>query len=132
MKQNIKVAKELVKLAKNLIALDEEGDGSGFQPYHDYENAQENRLDRAQKEGKKYILHHEENGFWRIQACKDFDNVQKGDFGGLIESEKNLSHDGNCWVSDNAAVYDNAQVSGDAKVYDNAMIYGEAQVYGYA
>ena len=37
MKQNIKVAKELVKLAKNLIALDEEGDGSGFQMLHDYE-----------------------------------------------------------------------------------------------
>ena len=27
---NIKVAKELVKIAKSLIALDEEGDGSGF------------------------------------------------------------------------------------------------------
>ena len=40
----IKVAKQLVKLAKNLIALDEEGDGSGFQPYHDYENAEQTRL----------------------------------------------------------------------------------------
>jgi hypothetical protein len=47
MKQNVKIAKELIKLAKNLIALDEEGDGSGFQPYHDYENAEQERFDRA-------------------------------------------------------------------------------------
>jgi hypothetical protein len=47
MKQNIKIAKELVKLAKNIMALDKEGDGSGFQPYHDYENAEQTRLDRA-------------------------------------------------------------------------------------
>jgi hypothetical protein len=35
MNKNIKVAKELIKLAKNIIALDEEGDGSGFQMLHD-------------------------------------------------------------------------------------------------
>jgi hypothetical protein len=28
----------LIKLAKNLIALDEEGDGSGFQWMHDRDN----------------------------------------------------------------------------------------------
>jgi hypothetical protein len=43
----IKVAKELVKLAKNLIALDEEGDGSGFQFYHDKENHEQEMLDLA-------------------------------------------------------------------------------------
>jgi hypothetical protein len=47
MNKNIKVAKQLVKLAKNLIALDEEGDGSGFQSFHDYENTQQERLDLA-------------------------------------------------------------------------------------
>ena len=47
MKQNIKVAKELVKLAKNLIALDEEGDGSGFQMWHDHDNVEQERLDIA-------------------------------------------------------------------------------------
>jgi len=50
-------------------------------------------------------------------ACKDFDDVKKGDFGGLIKSEKNLSHDGNCWVYEDAWVYDDAQVSDNAKVY---------------
>jgi hypothetical protein len=47
MNQNIKVAKELVKLAKNLIALDEEGDGSGFQMLHDKDNAEQEILDLA-------------------------------------------------------------------------------------
>ena len=31
MNKNIKIAKELIKLAKNLIALDKEGDSSDFQ-----------------------------------------------------------------------------------------------------
>jgi hypothetical protein len=47
MNKNVKIAKELIKLAKNLIALDEEGDGGGFQGLHDYDNVQENRLDIA-------------------------------------------------------------------------------------
>jgi hypothetical protein len=72
------------------------------------------RLDEAEKSGKKYILHHKEGRLWRIMACKNFSNVKKGDLGGLIESEKNLSHDGNCWA------YDDARIYGDAKVYDNA------------
>ena len=51
MKQNIKVAKQLVKLAKNLIALDEEGDGSGFQMQHDYEKLTNITDKIADKEG---------------------------------------------------------------------------------
>lgn len=35
MDRNIRIAKELVKLAKSLVAIDEEGDGSGFQVMHD-------------------------------------------------------------------------------------------------
>ena len=148
----IKVAKELVKLAKNLIALNEEGDGSGFQFYHDQKNneqdlkkLEQDRLDRAQKEGKKYILHHkEQHGLWRIMACKNFGVVRKGELGGLIESEKNLSHDGYCWVGgdamvgqqakiyDDAKVYGQAQVFGDAMVDDKAKIYGKAKIFDNA
>lgn len=32
----------------------------------------------------------------------------KGEIGGFIEDEKNLSHDGNAWVAGNARVTDNA------------------------
>ena len=38
MDKNIKIAKQLVRLAKSLVAIDEEGDGSGFQVFHDMDN----------------------------------------------------------------------------------------------
>ena len=75
---------------------------------------------------------------YQIKALKDFGNVKKGELGGWIEKEANLSQDGVCWVSDNAwvsddaQVYGNAKVYGDAWVYDNAHISGDAWVYGNA
>jgi bifunctional N-acetylglucosamine-1-phosphate-uridyltransferase/glucosamine-1-phosphate-acetyltransferase GlmU-like protein len=48
--------------------------------------------------------------------------------GGFIESEKNLSHDGDCMVYDNSMVYDDAKVSGDAKVSDNSRVYDNSRV----
>ena len=64
---------------------------------------------------KKYKLTDETiniNGItlYRIEALKDFSNVKKGDKGGFVESENNLSHDGNCWIYDDAIVYDDATV----------------------
>ena len=70
--------------------------------------------------------------FYRIEALKDFSNVKKGDKGGYIEKEQNLSFDNNAWVYDDAKVYDNAQVYGNAQVYDNAFIYSNAEVCGIA
>ena len=80
---------------------------------------------------KKYKLTDETinlNGatLYRIEALKDFGEIKKGDKGGFIESENNLAHEGNAWVSDNARVY------GDACVFDNAQVYGNAFVYGNA
>ena len=46
-----------------------------------------------------------------IEAMKDFGNVKKGDLGGWLEKEKNLSQEDNCWVSENAQVSENARVS---------------------
>ena len=81
---------------------------------------------------------------YRIKALKDFGNVNKGDLGGFIESEDNLSQEGRTWVYDNARVfgnavvfgnalvYENAQVSGDAKVFRNARVYENAHVYDNA
>ena len=65
--------------------------------------------------------------FYRIRALRDLANVKAGDFGGWISKEANLSHEGNCWVSDNARVFGDAQVSGNAWVYGNARVYGNAQ-----
>ena len=63
---------------------------------------------------------------FRIKALVAFGNVEKGELGGFIEKEDNLSHDGNAWV------YGDAQVSGNARVYGNAWVSGNAQVSGDA
>ena len=74
----------------------------------------------------------------RIKALKDFGNVKKGELGGYVESERNLSQEGNCWVCGNAKVCGdaevcgNAKVCGDAKVCGNAWVFGNAEVYGNA
>jgi len=77
------------------------------------------------------------DGEWifRIISLIDFSDVKKGDMGGLIESENNLSHDGDCWIYDESRVLDGARVSDNAKIYgwcaicsDNARISGNAVV----
>ena len=70
-----------------------------------------------------HILH-------RIQALKDFNFVAKDDLGGFVESEKNLSHEGNCWIYDNAKVYGNALITKDAEIYDRAEIFDSASITG--
>lgn len=69
---------------------------------------------------------------YRIQALKDFSDVRKGDLGGWVESEDNLSQEGNCWIYDNACVCDNAKVRDNACVRDNAKVYGKSLIGGYA
>ena len=69
---------------------------------------------------------------YRIEALRDFGDVKAGDKGGYVESEKNLSHDGNCWVYDDAEVYESARVYGCAEVYGDARVFCDARVYGNA
>ena len=45
---------------------------------------------------------------FRIKALVAFGDVEKGELGGFIEKEDNLSHSGDAWVSGNAQVYGNA------------------------
>lgn len=83
---------------------------------------------------KKYMI----NAEGRVVALCDFDDVKVGEIGGFIESEKNLSHEGNCWiygearVFGDALVYENARVSGDAQVFGSALVSGDALVFGTA
>ena len=64
--------------------------------------------------------------------------IEDGLIGGWIESEENLSQEGNCFVHDegkvygNAKIYGNAIVFGYATVYDNVAIYDDAKIYGDA
>ena len=84
-------------------------------------------------EKKKYELTSETkviNGveLHRIKALKSFGNIKEGEFGGWIESEKNLSQYGNAWVYGNAMAEENAWVGGTAKVCGDATVCGDAKV----
>lgn len=83
---------------------------------------------------------------YRIESLKDFGDVSKGEKGGYIEKEENLSTTGNAWVggdayatgnsyvtgnayvTDEAWVYVNAIISGNARLSNNAHVYGNAQI----
>ena len=84
---------------------------------------------------KKYRLTDETIDFngvtlHRIEAMRDFGDVKKGDKGGFVQSEENLSHDGNSWIFDdskaigNSLVFQNAVLSGNSIICDNAVATG--------
>lgn len=52
----------------------------------------------------------------RIQAIKDFGDITAGEHGGWVESERNLSQEGNCWINMEAKAY------GYAEICDNAVL----------
>lgn len=66
----------------------------------------------------------------RIQALVDFSNVKTGELGGYVESEENLSQNGDAWVYGNAMVYDGAFIIDDGKVFSNARVFNNARVGG--
>ena len=74
----------------------------------------------------------------RIRALVDIPlhGVKAGDLGGWIESEHNLSHEGDCWVRfpakvcGYATVMGEAFVSGFAILRDSATARGAARIYG--
>ena len=97
-------------------------------------------------DNKKYeILMDKENTIeWegrtlhRIRALKDFRNVKKGDTGGYVENEYNLSQEGDCWIYDEAkamdysTVYDNSRMYDYSVMYDNSTMYNNSRMYDYS
>lgn len=80
---------------------------------------------------KKYkftgeVLEYQGRQLQRIRRLSD------GQLGGWIESERNLSHAGQCWVADEAKVFDTARVDGTAVVRGYAVVCGDATVDGHA
>lgn len=68
-----------------------------------------------------HILH-------RIRALKDFSDVKEGDLGGWVESEINLSQEGDCWIYDDAKVFDRAYVFGNAVVKHKSECFGHTNI----
>ena len=75
---------------------------------------------------------------YRIQALRDFSDVKKGDLGGFVESEGNLSQEGDCWIYDMAQAMEKSRVEDDAclrdcsKMYGSSLLKDKAQLQGCA
>ena len=82
---------------------------------------------------KKYeLIPSDKEGLYRVKALKCFNDVKKGDIGGYVQGENNLSHDGNCWIYDNAGVRDNARIYNNAIIEDYAAVCHDAKIWGDA
>ena len=86
---------------------------------------------------QKYVLIDEDrckidNGIeiilYRIKSIRDFGNVKANTLGGFVQSYLNLTQEGDCWIYNNAKVYDNAIIGGNAKVLNLSQVYGNAVV----
>lgn len=95
-----------------------------------------NERGKKVKVKKKYKLDKEDTVIWyshrlyRIIAIKDFGNVSKGDKGGYVESEKNLSHFGKSWIYDEAKACGEASIEADAHIHDDVIVYGSIILCG--
>ena len=58
----------------------------------------------------------------RIKALRDFGNVKEGTLGGFVEDDDNLSHDGLCWIADDAMALGRSRVTRDAQLRDRARL----------
>lgn len=84
-------------------------------------------------EQKKYKLTEETMCFdgvtlHRIQALKDFGNVEAGELGGWVESEKNLSQSGDCWIAMEAKAYGGAEIGDSAILTRKAIACGNSTI----
>ena len=80
----------------------------------------------------QFITGYSGKKLYRIKALKDFGDVKKGDIGGFIRTEKNLSQKGKCWVYDDAVIDEYALVYGNAKIRNKAKICGYSMVFDNA
>ena len=98
------------------------------------------------KRKKKYILTDEtitikdgdtERILHRIKAVRKFGHVRNRELGGFVESEKNLSHEGDCWIYGeakayaNAIVYENGKLTHYVEARDHAKIHGNSVLQQY-
>lgn len=74
---------------------------------------------------------------YRIQALKTFTKsggynpiIHVGELGGYVETEDNLSQEGNCWIFGDAKVKDGGKVIDDAIVYDKCLVSKNSIVRG--
>lgn len=76
---------------------------------------------------------------YRIRALRDVMDhatgriaVRKGELGGYIQHEGNLSQEGSSWIYDDAKACGNARVSENARLGGHAILLGNARLCGEA
>lgn len=94
-----------------------------------------------------YDLNNKEVTLYQIRALRDFNCpykinpddeilgqtlIKKGELGGYVEKEENLSHEGGCWIFEDAEVLDNARVEGNARLVGRSLVRDNAVVKGYS
>ena len=75
---------------------------------------------------------------FRIQALRTFGDIKKGELGGYVQKEENLSHDKNSWISEdakafgNSRIFENAWIYGTSQAFENCRIFGDTKIFGNA
>ena len=86
---------------------------------------------KVEEHAPKFTVKHEGCHF-RLVALREFwchdKYIKRGEQGGLIDNELNLSQEGLCWITKDACVYGNARVYGDALITDKAIVCADAVV----
>lgn len=97
-------------------------------------------MEKQQESARKYeltdhvcVLNSGQVKLRRIRALVTIPNrVTKGELGGFVEGEHNLSQEGKCWIGKGAMVYGKARVTDDAYITDAAVVFCYARVSGKA
>ena len=67
----------------------------------------------------------------RIRYLRDVGvMIRKGDTGGWLEGEHNLSHDGDSYVAHEGKVFGNARIEGKSVIGNHAVVKDNAQIKG--
>ena len=69
---------------------------------------------------------------YRIKATKDFSDVNKGDLGGWVQYEENLSQQGNCWLYDDSKCMDESRVTDNSIMRDFTEMYNCSKMHDYS
>lgn len=94
------------------------------------------KIDPPKKGERKYRILEDDTivvddvTLYRIEAIRSFSNVPRGTLGGYIQAEKNLSHEGNCWIYNDAMALGNSKVMKNGKMYNLSCIKDNARLLG--
>lgn len=82
----------------------------------------------------KKSINYKGRTLYQIQALKDFTifntDIKKGDLGGYIEKEFNLSQYNYCWIGKHVKVLGNARVAGEALITGYVTMTGNSYCFG--